>query len=153
MYPGSGMYPFDKKVPCGTSFRGPYRYDRADVEAFARQARLPYEGRTMDDICTDLGTEFPSPFPSAYKYPRRVPDMLPLSAPSTAQLRLLRARQAAPRVVVPPLLVRGRPCSTYGREWDRLTRDDVELLAAYYGVPFEHRAMDKVCRDLRALGV
>lgn len=44
-----------EKKGCGTKERGDDRYTREDVETLARARNIPVQGRSMDELCVDLG--------------------------------------------------------------------------------------------------
>ena len=48
-------------------------------------------------------------------------------------------------------LVHGKPCSTAGKQKDRVTRSQMEALALQAGLPYRGRSMDAVCKDLSGL--
>lgn len=133
---------YNRTRRCGSRFRGKDRYTRAQLERLARRFNIPYHGRTMDEICFSLaslplsitGVTTPAPTPI-------------LSTPSYGPYTHTQATQW------PYYTVKGRPCSTYGRQPTRLIRDNVEALASHYGIDYRHRTMDDICQKLSVMGV
>jgi hypothetical protein len=76
-----------EKKDCGSKARGDDRYTREDVEALARSRNIPVKGKSMDELCADLGLQavaVPAPRGSASA-------SLPRAPPRSASLPRLPA--------------------------------------------------------------
>lgn len=59
-----------EKKDCGTKARGDDRYTREDVQTLARARNIPVQGRSMDELCADLGlTQAPMEIRSSSSVP------------------------------------------------------------------------------------
>lgn len=145
---------YNRSRRCGSAYRGRNRYTRAQVERLARKFGISYQGRTMDQICQSLAS-------------------LPLSVDAPLSVAVPPLSVPVPPVTFPTLStpaygpftysqtskwpyysVRGRPCSTMGRQPSRLVRANVEALADYYGISnYRYKTMDTICQQLAAKGV